>query len=228
MKKTLFVFALFVASVSSCKHEILNPGGIDPNTTGNGTGHNGAICFETDVLPIFVSSCAKSGCHDASSHREGYQLDTWANITKRGITAGNASASKVYQSLFGGGENRMPQPPNPALSDAQKKTIAQWINEGATNTTGCAATCDTSSYLYTRDVLPILQNNCVGCHNNSLANGGVNFSTYTGTSANADRISNAIQWKNSNASQNMPQDRKMSDCDITIILKWINAGHQNN
>ena len=42
-----------------------------------------SICFERDVLPIFQSNCAKSGCHDAGAHKGGYALDNHADVGKK-------------------------------------------------------------------------------------------------------------------------------------------------
>lgn len=229
MKKTIFLALLVVAWMASCKHEILNPGGVDPNPSGNGSGSNGSICFESDVLPIFQSNCAKSGCHDVATQAEGYVLDTYSNIVRRGISPGNAAGSKLYTVLFAGGEEQMPQGSAP-LTDTQKKLIAQWINEGALNTTGCDTQCDTTQFNYAANVAPILSVSCTGCHNNSLANGGVDLSSYNGVKAAVPQIPAAIQWLNTNTAKNMPQPpaSQLPSCDITVILKWINAGAQNN
>ena len=41
---------------SSCKHEAMLPPIIP--------GVSDSICFETEVLPVIQSNCAKSGCHE--------------------------------------------------------------------------------------------------------------------------------------------------------------------
>src|ERR1017187_4160253 len=55
------------------------------------------ICFERDILPIFISNCTKSGCHNAQSHVGGYVLDNYQNIVSKGIVPGNYAASKLYE-----------------------------------------------------------------------------------------------------------------------------------
>ena len=58
--------SIFVLVFGACKHtppEQVVP----PPVSGGGGGGTGntTVCFETEILPIFQSNCAKSGCHDA-------------------------------------------------------------------------------------------------------------------------------------------------------------------
>jgi hypothetical protein len=231
MKKLVFISVLLVVWMGSCKHEILNPGGLNPKPDSTGTGIGGSICFETDVLPIFQTSCAKSGCHDAITHEEGYVLDTYNNIMREGIKPYNAAGSKLYKVLFENGEDKMPKD-NPDLTTDQKNRIAQWINEGAVNSTNCSVGCDETKFKFAADVQPILNTNCVGCHNNSnyQLNGGVNLSNYNGVNASVGKIPAAIQWTSANVSKHMPQPpaNKLPACQANTILNWINAGALNN
>ena len=67
------VFAFVgVWGMQSCQHEQMG----DPNA---------AICFERDILPIFNSKCAMSGCHDAGTAAEGYDLSNYKKIISDGI-----------------------------------------------------------------------------------------------------------------------------------------------
>jgi hypothetical protein len=223
--------ALFVGVLVSCQHEPFStntgtPGGTPPN---NGTGPAGTVCFESDILPIFNSSCAKSGCHDATTRADGYVLDSYNNIIKKGIVAGNATKSKIYEVLFKSGFDRMPQPPNPALTAAQSALIAQWINEGAKNTTNCnSAVCDTANVTYQKSVWPIVQISCLGCHSNSLANGGYNFSNYAGLKSAVDkgRLLGSINYQP--GFSGMPQGFNLNACQLATIKKWVHAGALNN
>ena len=206
----------------SCKHEIPTiPGG-------PGTGED-SICFESDVLPIFQGYCAKSGCHDAVTAAEGYILDSYSNIVSRGLQPGNAANSKIYEVLNESGDDRMPQPPNEPLSSAQISLIAQWINEGARNTTGCAPVCDSSNFTYSGGVRPILQTYCLGCHNGDAAAGGfIPLGAYVSVKdvVNAGLMMPAIDHTGFFP---MPKNgAKLSDCKIAIIRKWIEAGAPEN
>lgn len=239
-KKVVLVSAIIV--FFACKHQVLNPDGGNKNggdTTGNGNGNGGngnggnndsLVCFESEILPLFQSNCAKSGCHDAASHQEGYILDSYNHIIAKGIVPGNAKNSKIYRVITtSGDEDIMPPPPDQPLTKQQTDLIAQWINEGAQNTTNCSFGCDTSLFTYSGAVQPILQLNCTGCHNNNTQNGGVNLSTYSGvqTVALNGKLAGSINWSQGYVA--MPQGgQKLSDCNIQQITKWINAGAPNN
>ncbi len=225
MNKRLVIFFLSICTISvliSCKHEIPTlPVITDPGT--------GAVCFENEVLPIFQSYCAKGGCHDVATAADNYVLDTYSNIIARGIRRGNAADSKLYEVLIESGDNRMPQSPNDPLSAAQINLIAKWINEGALNTAGCAPVCDSSSFTYSGNVRPVLQTHCLGCHSGVAIDGGfIPLDTYDAVRemVNGNFLLPAINQTNAYP---MPKNSaKISDCKITIIRKWIEAGALNN
>lgn len=187
---------------------------------------NDGVCFESSVLPIFVSECAKSGCHDAKTKEEGYVLDTYSNIIKRGISPGNASGSKLYKVLFENGEDRMP--PNGSLSVAQKDSIATWINEGAKNTRNCNCYCDSTQYTYQATIKPLVDNNCVGCHKPGSLGGNIDLSTYALTKTQALNGKLVGSVSHTSGYSPMPEGGKLSDCQITQIKMWVEEGALNN
>jgi uncharacterized membrane protein len=215
----LAVIALVMAL--GCKHEILQ----DPGTGTTST----EICFESEVLPIFQSNCAKAGCHDALSHREGRVLNSYDNIMRNGIVPGNALASGLYKLLYASGENKMPPNGNPGLTDAQKATIGIWINQGAKNTTNCGTACDENAFAYTANVKPIMSNYCTGCHSGANASKGIDLSTAAGvkSAGTSGRLMGAISHISGYVA--MPQGgAQLSDCQIAVIQKWLAAGAPNN
>lgn len=223
-------------SMVSCVHEPFANGGEDDDegSSGNPSGtpaipgcaDNGDVCFESSILPIFLSSCARSNCHDAVSRREGFVLDSYTNIMKKGIVPGNARDSKLYEVLFETGEDQMP--PDGPLSKAQKDAIAAWINEGAKNTTNCNCACDTAAFTYAAVIQTTLANNCIGCHKPSALSGGIDLSSYSAVKA---QVTNGKLWGSITHAAGyspMPQGGKLSDCQISQISKWIDAGALNN
>ncbi|HRH59270.1 MAG TPA: hypothetical protein PL045_01805 [Chitinophagaceae bacterium] len=226
--KNTFVWLLAAAVlVIACTHEVAQPGG----TTG-GNGNNGGdsansdlVCFEGDILPLFQSTCAKSGCHDAQSHEEGYVFDSYENIIAKGIKAGNAGDSKVYEEISVG---EMPPPGNLALTQQQVALIAKWINEGAKNTTGCSS-CSEDVFTYNAAVSVIMTVHCTGCHSGAFASGGIDLSNYDGVRAVAlsGQLMGAVTHAPGYAA--MPQGgNKLSDCEITQLQKWVDAGAAAN
>jgi cytochrome c553 len=225
MKKYLFlVTAVLTAGIYACKHEpdVIIP---QPPSSGGTT----EVCFEADVLPLFQTNCAKSGCHDAATHQDEYVLDSYSNIIKKGIVPGNATNSKIYKVLFETGSDQMPPPPNADLSSAQKAIIGKWINEGAKNTVSCGTACDSTAFKFAANIDPIMQKYCVGCHGGSSPSASINLSAYGGVRAQAlnGRLYGAVT--HSAGYSAMPKNSpKLSDCQIAQIRKWIAAGSLNN
>lgn len=229
MKKTYCILtALIIALtlINACKHEIPTAVQVTPTPVPGGTNE---VCFESQILPLFQSNCAKSGCHDAATHKEGYIFDSYANIIKKGIRPGHATNSEVYEVLFETGNDKMPPPPNPDLTAVQKALIGRWINEGAKNTINCGSVCDTTKFKYGADISAIIGTYCLGCHSGTAPSGAINLSTYSGvfTVATNGRLVKAIS--HAPGYSPMPKNAaKLSDCQISQITKWVNGGAPNN
>lgn len=230
MKKSWAPGLLALVFMLSCKHQVLYPGNSGGNTGGNnndttGNGNNSGVCFEGQILPIFISSCAKSGCHNAAKHEEGYVLDSYSNIMKKGIVPGYPEKSEIYEVIANG---EMPPRGNTKLTSDQVALIKQWILEGAGNTANCMD-CDTSVYTYNEAVSKIMQTNCTGCHSSVLKSGGVDLSTYAGVyqvAVNGKLIGSVTHAAGYSP---MPQGgNQLSDCNIRQIEKWIESGALNN
>jgi hypothetical protein len=90
--------------------------------------------------------------------------------------------------------------------------------------------CDTLEVSYASDVVPILENNCLGCHSNSNAPAfanGLSLEDYEDVAAMSDRMVGAI---NHNAGFiPMPKNaEKLDSCKIETIEAWVNQGKLNN
>ncbi|NOT73494.1 MAG: hypothetical protein HOP08_01110 [Cyclobacteriaceae bacterium] len=219
---------LFVVILNSCIHQpFIDPAALNGGqATTPGCETTGSICFQSSVLPIFQSSCANTGCHDSNSKREGYVLDNYANIVRRGISPGNANGSKLYKVLFASGEELMP--PGAPLSKSQKDSIAAWINQGAKNTVNCNCSCDPAKSNFATIIQPMLLTSCVGCHNSRSLGGNIDLATYANIKtqvSNGKLIGSVTQATGFSA---MPKGGKLSDCQITQLKNWIAAGALNN
>ena len=89
--------------------------------------------------------------------------------------------------------------------------------------------CITEDMSYANDIVPILRNNCYGCHNSDARQGGVVLDSYTTLKAVVDknRLLGAIRRQEgfSPMPRNAP---KLPDCDINQIAAWKADGAPNN
>lgn len=231
-----------IAFISSCKHELDYPddGNGNPidtthspvDTTDNDTiipppPVDTMICFESQILPLFVSNCAMPGCHDAATHEEGLRLYTYSGIVSH-ITAFHPTSGSLMHSILGTNDIMPPSPYSP-MSSSQIALIQQWINQGAQNTTNCANTCDTTAFTYSADIAPIMSTFCNGCHGGAFPSAGINTSSWSGLQASVTdgSLLGSVEH-NSNFSAMPKNAAKMDDCNITKIRKWIQAGAPNN
>lgn len=243
MKKYTLLFLVALVSmlvVYSCQHKNTpEPNNTNNNssTGGNGSGNNGnnnptdtSLCFERDILPIFIANCTESGCHDAISRQEGYQFTDYNSIVSKDFVAGNADATELYEKITEDKADKiMPPPPNTPLSAQQIALIRRWINEGAKNTTNCSVNCDTNTFTYSGAVSKIVTKYCTGCHSGAAAPKGIQLDNYNGVQAVAANGQLLGAVRHDAGYTPMPQGgNKLSDCEIRQIEKWIATGMQNN
>ena len=211
MKKLFIALSIFCTfSLFTCTSDLYNPN----------------VCFQETVLPIFVTKCSTTGCHNTAEHKAHYDLTNYDGIMK-GIVAKHPLQSELYNSIRGSNPS-MPPLNYPKLTTTEIDYIKIWIKMGAKNTSNCSG-CDTANCTYSGRVKPLIDSWCVGCHNAGNAGGGFDLSDYPGTVASitAGRLLGTIQHlsgfspmpKNTNA---------LSPCDVSAIEKWVAAGHPQN
>ena len=213
--KGMFVFGLtlllltgIITSVFlSCKHEadILNL--------------TDSICFESQILPIFQTSCAISGCHDSPGDESQYVFTDYLHIMEA-VTPGDPSKSPAYTSLISvyGEEGLMP--PGRPLSKQNRMLIRLWIEKGALNI-NCQPACDTiSTMTFTGNVWPVIELNCQGCHSGTSPSGGIPLTSYCEVaiqSANG-MLGGALRG---GIYPLMPPSGSLAECLIRQVELWI-------
>ena len=101
------------------------------------------ISFQHEVLPIMISACAYSGCHDVISAEEDIILDSYEQVV-RIVVPGKPDNSELYEYIVTpDGDDIMPPPPANPLTRKQIDVIREWILQGAENTT-CGTSCDSN------------------------------------------------------------------------------------
>ncbi|MFT5512689.1 MAG: cytochrome c5 [Bacteroidia bacterium] len=237
MKKSLgflALLALIFAGIESCKHKPDDT--IEPipsptdttTTTSSDTCSLDTVYFVNDILPIIVSNCAKSGCHDAISPEDDIDLTTYDKIIKNGeIRPGDASESKLYEVLLKSDPDKIMPPPPATITPEQRNAIRIWINQGAKNNK-CSNRCDTSNVTFSGNVWPIIEATCRGCHSGSGASGGVKITNYTQIKALVDNgnLENVLSRKGPKKA--MPPGGPLEKCASDQIRIWIAEGAKDN
>jgi hypothetical protein len=246
----VLIAGLFIMLLPSCEHDPVDPIGPGPgDTTGNpmdtmvidtmdedtlGTPcDSNVVYFTRDVLPLLKSNCAKSGCHDVTSHQEDIILDSYENVMASGIVIPfDLNSSDMFEVITESDPDKvMPEPPNQRLNADQITLLSKWILQGAKDLS-CdenAVTCDTTNVTYSGYIAPLLSANCVGCHSGGAPSGNILLNSHAGVQEVAlnGRLLGAITW--ANGYQQMPKgSAKLSDCKINKIKAWINDGAPNN
>ncbi len=184
--------------------------------------------FVNNAFPIINSSCAKSGCHSAASSAEDVDLSSWNAIMNSDVVKpGNPDNSKLYKVLFESGEDRMPPPPELALTAEQKAIIRLWIEQGALNNE-CLGACDTSVISYSGSIVPLLSNNCIGCHSGASPSGGIALTSYSAvaTVAANGKLYGAVAGLSGYSA--MPPGVSLNDCLVETIRLWVENGYPND
>ncbi|MFT5969952.1 MAG: hypothetical protein ACI8ZO_000457 [Flavobacteriales bacterium] len=91
--------------------------------------------------------------------------------------------------------------------------------------------CNLEAVSYTSNIVPILQNNCFQCHNNSTnpLSGGIGFETYADIKPYADSGTLQCAINHNIGCSPMPKNGpKLSDCTISQIENWITDGSNEN
>lgn len=202
------------------------------STTGGGTTPPVAVaqkvCFQNDILPVLVSSCGITGCHDQTTHKEGYTITSYANVMSNLVVAGSPTTSRLYTSISGSSssENFMPPKPYAALTTAIKDSIFNWIKNGALNDV-CTSSCDTTGVVtYQKQISALISRNCISCHSGTNASKGILLDTYAGVKTYLDNGKLLAAVKGT--SIQMPPGYSITTCELRQIILWKANGATQN
>lgn len=228
----IFIMILLMLILSSCKHEPM----IIPKEiieTGNGNGQStcdpDTAYFQTQILPLLLSNCTRSTCHNSTDHADGIILDSYANVMATAdVDPGRPGNSVLYGVLLETDpDDRMPKGAQPLSAD-KIELIFDWIDQGARNNS-CSNNCDTTNVTFSGTILPLIQNNCLGCHSGGTPGGQIDLSNHLNISVVAlnGRLFGAVN--HDPGFQPMPRGgSKLQQCRIDQIRIWIQDGAINN
>ena len=186
------------------------------------------VCFQRDLLPVLVSSCGITGCHDQASHKSGYIVTNYASVMSNLVKSGSPTTSRLYTVISGNAssENFMPPSQYPALSLAVKDSIFNWIKNGALNDV-CVSPCDTTGVItYQNQIATLISKNCISCHIGANASKGILLDTYANVKAYLDNGKLLAAVKGTTIQ--MPPGYKITTCELREIELWkANGAIQN-
>lgn len=114
----LLLFLTAFSWIASCKHE--------PDIS-----NFPELCFEKEVLPIFINNCAVTGCHTSTGPQK--PLYDFTSIYNS-VVPYKPDESSSYQAIISAsGKKRMP--PDQPLAVDKRTIIRVWIEQGARNNT---------------------------------------------------------------------------------------------
>ena len=195
------------------------------DTTGNGGGGStfggsgSQVCFQRDILPVLLSSCGTKGCHDQTTHAEGYTITSYSSVMTKLVKAGSPSTSRLYTSIA---NNSMPRGSIAKLTQAVKDSVYNWIKNGAIDGT-CASACDTTGVVtYAKQISSLVNRNCISCHSGASAQKGILLDSYANIKTYMDngKLMAAVKG----TSIPMPQGYKITDCEMRQLELWVANG----
>ncbi len=204
----------------------------DPGSGGGGQECDpDTVYFQNEILPLLISSCGVTGCHDPGSAQDGVVLTDYAYVMQTAdVRPGDPGGSDLYEVITETDpDKRMPPPPKQPLNAGQIAKIEKWILQGAQNNVCEATDCDTINVTFSGQIFPVIQNSCLGCHSGSNPSGGLLLTNHSqiASVATSGRLMGSI--KHENGFSPMPQNgAQLNECKISQFEKWIADGTPNN
>jgi formylglycine-generating enzyme required for sulfatase activity len=138
------------------------------------------IDFSREIKPILEAQCLS--CHGGEKPKGGLRLDTRANAIKGGddgtaLVPGKSSESKLYATTILPADHDDAMPPKgDRLSKDVTEKLRVWIEQGAEWPEGQVLK-QVKKIDFVKDVQPILEFNCLGCHREGEAKGKLRLDT---------------------------------------------------
>ena len=202
------------------------------------------VDFLREIKPILEQNCVK--CHGAEQQKGGFRIDSRAHALKAekdwvGLVPGKPDKSAIYKMLLLpiDDEDVMPPKKEARMSKAEINLVGKWIAEGA-SWPAALALKPVRRVDFVKDVQPILEFNCVACHREGYAKGGLRLDSQAlafkgGESAGAGLVAGKPEKSSAYVTLKVPVDDErlmppknkngpLTKEQIDIIGDWITQG----
>ena len=222
MKLLYSLLLVAVVTLLACKHQ---PGAEISNIKVDHSCSKDTVYFNNTILPMIVSSCALSGCHDPITMEHDIDFSNYAGIM-RYVAPRSLSQSTLYIYM---NSHTMPVAPALDLTDTQIALVRIWITQGAKNNTCNDYSCDSAKITYSGTIAPMLHTYCAGCHNKNAGSGGIMLDSYASAAANARNGQLIGSVTAMPGFEMMPKyGHPISAGNVAKIRRWIKDGAPNN
>jgi formylglycine-generating enzyme required for sulfatase activity/mono/diheme cytochrome c family protein len=139
------------------------------------------VDFATSIQPLLEAACLR--CHNDKKNESEFRLDTREGAFKGGLTgpaiiAGEPSKSALYtMTLLQDGDHELMPPEGGRLDRAQTDLLKTWIAQGAVWPANIKLQIQ-PRIEFAKHVQPILEQNCLACHQQGHAEGDLDLSTH--------------------------------------------------
>jgi len=146
------------------------------------------VDFSSQVQPILESACLS--CHNEESADGDLRLDTSAAMLAGGasgpaVVPGKPDESPLYTLTQLPADDDQMMPPESPLSKEQAEILCSWITAGAQWPDSVTLTVQ-PRIDFAEHIQPILEYNCVACHQADNAEGGLDLSTRSAAISGGD------------------------------------------
>ncbi len=159
------------------------------------------VNFAREVKPILESACLS--CHDAEKPKGGLSIHTRRAALAGGdsgpssLVPGKPNDSLLYTlTILPPDDDDIMPPKGDPLTPAQTELLRRWIQEGALWPIEITLE-PTQRIEFVRDIQPILEFNCVACHREEYAKGGLRLDQAESAFAGGDSGRGIVPGKSS-------------------------------
>jgi mono/diheme cytochrome c family protein len=173
------------------------------------------VTYPGIVVPILNAYCIS--CHSGVTPSGALDFNDYGDVSFVAQSGQLLGAIKHQD-----GYSAMPQNA-PKISACEIALIEKWINDTTFVNPPDTTACDTSFVTYPGTIYPIFQANCISCHAPPTPEAGIDLTDFSDVAFLAQNGALLGAIKHQPPYSFMPKNAPpLTNCEITLIEKWIN------